>query len=373
LTPGKTLNVTILTRYTLKQIWIPATIAAIVISFVVMLGSIGQELGTLMKELPIAHITVMDISLISIYTLPTLAEFVFPITFLLGIMLTFGRMAQFSELTAAKAAGIPLRRMVLPVVVAGAGVSVACFVVMDRVEPLAYKRLVTLLGSDMPHRITFDVFPTGVMHEFGDWRVYIERREKDRSLHDIIVLTRDGDEVTAYYAETARQFTEQGVPRIEMENVQIVGPGWTNYTERITKTLPTLDSIAFEGEREGMPLTTLLREEKKTRVAYAESGNFNSLKSLVAIRREIGDRLSFPLMCLAVSIVAAPVGARAKRSGRSYTFASGLAIVAAYFILRSSMRYIVPPTLGSAIFITQFPNLVLVVVGLILIWRVDRV
>lgn len=366
---------TILTRYTLRQIWIPALMAAVVISFVVLLGTIGQELGNVMEQLPIAQITMMDISLISIYSLPTLAGFIFPVTFLLGIMLTFGRMAQSSELIAAKAAGIPLRRLVLPVIATGAALSAVTFVVTDRVQPAAYQRLVQLLGSDMPHRITFDVFPTGVMHEFGDWRVLIGRRSPDRTLHDIIVLTTEGDDVTAYYAESARQFGSEGRPWVEMNNVQVVSGSLTSYTERITNPLPVLEPLDLEGEREGWSLGRLLREEARTGEA-ATSGNFNTQKLLAKIRRDIGERLSFPLMCLAVSIVAAPLGARAQRSGRSFTFATGVAIIAVYFILRTVLKDflpdIPPPSLATTILVTQIPNLVLVAAGLVLTWRVDR-
>ncbi len=365
--------VTILTRYTLKQIWIPALMAAVTISFVVLLGTIGQELGNLMEKLPIAQITMVDISLISLYSLPSLAGFIFPVTFLFGIMLTFGRMAQASELIAAKAAGIPLRRMIAPVIVAGAAISGLSFLVTDQVQPAAYQRLTWLLGSDMPLRITFDVFPTGVMHEFGNWRVYIERRKPDKTLENIIVLTTDGDEVTAYYAESARQFSENGVPRIEMRNVQMVSPGMTTYMTRNTMTLPTLQTLRFEGERQGWSLARLLREEAEEREKAKSTGNTHTVELLVKIRRDIGARLSFPLMCLAVSIVAAPIGARAMRSGRSYTFASGVAIVMAYFVLRSALKDFDPPSLGGTILITQVPNMVLVGVGLILTWRVDRV
>jgi lipopolysaccharide export LptBFGC system permease protein LptF len=108
----------------------------------------------------------------------------------------------------------------------------------------------------------------------------------------------------------------------------------------------------------------------------AQSGNLNRIKALSKIRRDIGERLSFPLMCLAVSIVAAPLGARAQRSGRSFTFASGVAIVAIYFVLRTTLKDALPsipaPSLPLVILVTQIPNLILVSVGLLLTWRVDR-
>jgi lipopolysaccharide export LptBFGC system permease protein LptF len=79
------------------------------------------------------------------------------------------------------------------------------------------------------------------------------------------------------------------------------------------------------------------------------------------------------MMCLAVSIVAAPVGARAQRSGRSYTFASGVLIIAGYFVLRSLVKDIYMPNNALAILVAQIPNLVLMAAGAVFIWRVDRI
>lgn len=363
----------ILTRYTLKQIWIPALMAAVVISFVVMLGSIGQEIQFLREQLPVARITVFDISRISFYSLPALTGLIIPVTFLLGIMLTFGRMAQTSELIAAKAAGIPLRRLVLPVVAMGAVVSLACFFLLDRGQPWAYQRLAHLLGSEMPLRVTLDAVPTGVMHEYGDWRVYIGERSPDKTLHNIIVLQDKGSTLRTYYAKSARIFQENGVGRLQMKEVWPIGDDdQTQYSGSFTITLPTLDTLKLEDERQGWTLARMLKEERVLR-DEAKSGNQHIRAALAKLRVDIGERLSFPLMCLAVSIVAAPIGARARRSGRSFTFASGLTIVAAYFVLRALLKDIDHGTLVTAILITQIPNIVLIGTGLFLIWRVDRV
>jgi hypothetical protein len=48
-------------------------------------------------------------------------------------------------------------------------------------------------------------------------------------------------------------------------------------------------------------------------------------------------------------------------------------IVAAYFILRTLLRDLYLPTLGTALLVAQIPNLVLVAFGLVLVWRVDRI
>lgn len=348
--------------------------AAVVISFVVMLGSIGEAIGNLLEELPIARITPLDIARLSVYSLPTMAGFILPVTFLLGIMMTFGRMAQSSELTAAKAAGVPLRRLVLPVVAMGGALSVMCFVILDQGQPWAYRQINHLIGSEMPLRVTLDAAPTGVMHQYGDWRVYIERRTPDRTLHNVIVLQDQQDGVQAFYARSARVFRQAGVSRLEMEDVRrIEDDTVTTRVNSLTLTLPRLDSFARAESAEGWPFRRMLAEEQRLIAEYQQTNNFRISQSIYTLRTKIGDRFAFPLMCLAVSVVAAPVGARAQRSGRSYTFASGVLIIAGYFVLRSLVKDIYMPTNALAILVAQVPNLVLMAAGAVFIWRVDRI
>ncbi len=377
---------TLLTRYTLRQIWIPALMAAVVISFVVLLGTIGEEVQNLLEKLPVAQLTVLDISRISLYSLPSLAGLIVPVTFLLGIMMAFGRMAQTSELTAAKAAGIPLRRLVLPIVAAGAAVSAASFFLLDQGQPWAFQRLSHLIGSEMPLRVTLDAVPTGVMHEYGEWRVYIGSRDADKTLHNVIVLQERGQNIHAHYAKSARVINENGVGRLEMKDVWPIQENqMTVNVESSRITLPRLQTFEREGQRQGWTLSRLLHEEGVLRET-AKEGNKVIKVELAKVRGEIGDRLAFPLMCLAVSVVAAPIGARARRSGRSYTFSSGLIIVVAYFVLRAMLNGSLGtvaeaaimkggslPSLNTVILLSQVPNLALIGVGLLFLWRVDRV
>ncbi len=377
---------TLLTRYTLRQIWIPALMAAVVISFVVLLGTIGEEVQNLLEKLPVAQLTVLDISRISLYSLPSLAGLIVPVTFLLGIMMAFGRMAQTSELTAAKAAGIPLRRLVLPIVAAGAAVSAVSFLLLDQGQPWAFQRLSYLIGSEMPLRVTLDTVPTGVMHEYGEWRVYIGSRDADKTLHNVIVLQERGQNIHAHYAKSARVINENGVGRLEMKDVWPIQENqMTVNVESSRITLPRLQTFEREGQRQGWTLARLIHEEGVLRETAKEGNKIIKLE-LAKVRGEIGDRLAFPLMCLAVSVVAAPIGARARRSGRSYTFSSGLIIVVAYFVLRAMLNGALGtvaeaaimkggslPSLNTVMLLSQVPNLALIGVGLLFLWRVDRV
>ena len=96
-------------------------------------------------------------------------------------------------------------------------------------------------------------------------------------------------------------------------------------------------------------------------------------RDLRKLRREMAERTAMPFACLAVCFVAAPLGARAKRSGRSYTFAVGFGVVLLYymFFTMTDAEVLMPVPVVTAL--TWIPNTFFMLTGLVLLWKVDRV
>ncbi len=117
----------------------------------------------------------------------------------------------------------------------------------------------------------------------------------------------------------------------------------------------------------------LLSEERRLGDVYEQTGSLPVAGELHGIRIEIKNRFTFPLMCLAVSLVGAPIGARTQRSGRSYAFAVGLSMICLYFVLRKLVEPAFLASLPLTVAMGQIPNLLLAVTGAVLIGRVDRV
>lgn len=369
----------ILTRHILGQIWTPTLLAAVVTTFVIVAGELQRQLNELFQDVPIAEVTLGDISRIALYVAPVFAGYILPVTFLLGVLLAFGRMAQASEIVAMKAAGIPLKRIVLPVVGAGLLLSGICFWIQDQGQPWAYRRLATLLNSDLPLRARIDLLPTGAMHQYGDWRVFIGSRDGDGTLRDIVVMQpRPGGRAETFYAESARLAREGGAVVLELTNgyyIPETDDGQTRHItfERMTKTVPGLPARGAERERKGIPLTELLAEERALTAEFEATRNQVVRQTLSRYRVEVANRFGFPLMCLAVTVVAAPLGARTQRSGRSYLFAYGLGVILVYFVVRDQVMPESLKPLWETILRGQAANLLLLIAGTVMIWRVDRV
>lgn len=369
----------ILNRYILRQIWTPAFFASIVVIFLMIAGAVQQQLKTLLQELPIAQVTLGDISWISLLAAPTLIGYIVPITFLLGIMLTFGRLSQSNELTAMKAAGIPMHNLIVPVIVAGAGLSVLVFGVQNLAQPWAFTRLMQFVSRDLPLRVTIDALPTGVMHDYGDWRVYLGSRDADGTLHDIVVLQPQEDgQATAFYADEARLTSTAGAMTLTMRNGHYIMPERNGLVPRsvfpeLQINVPSLGAFDPPDDVHGMTLSSLFREQKRLEAEVERTKAEPVIYSLYGMRYELGERFAFPLMCLSLALAATPLAGRAQRGGRSYLFAGALLILGLYFILRTVVQ---PPSLlplSLTLLMAQIPNITLCIIGLALIWKVDRV
>ena len=365
----------LLTRYILGKIWPPALLAAFVISFVVVGGAVRTEMRAISDRIPIGQMAVLDVVRIGLYALPTMVGYIFPITFLMGIMFVFSRLAQNSELTAMKAAGIPLKRIVLPVVALGAVLSGVAFVVADQAQPWAYWRLVRLITTELPLRMTVDALPTGVIHEVGEWRVYLGHRDPDGLLRDIVILQPREEGANAFYAESARLVQKEGVAQLELANGYFIpsDPKQHFRFDSLTHTAPMPKSLKMQSAVSGFTLAQLREEEARLTERFEETEALPVAEDLYDTRMEIKNRLAFPLMCLAMSIVGAPLGARARRTGQSYAFTLGLGLIGLYFVLRKVVELPLLLPLSVTVAMGQVPNMLLCLLGAMLIWRVDRV
>lgn len=365
----------ILDKHITRQIWVPSLLALTVVCVI----AIASEIQDYLSRLPIDQVTFGDISKLSFLLVPTLIVFVVPIMYLLGIMLSFGRLSQYGEIIAMKAAGIPLKRVIFPVIVAGALLSLTCFLIQDRLQPWAVHRINRLM-NDVPLRVTMNVLTPGVMHDFRGWNVYIGSKSPDSSiLYDVDIMQKDPDGITVYSASSAQHVKVGDTSKIVMGQCYIIPPAGKDGQGRtlgrfdeFTMYVPKLPSKELSEKNHAMTLTQLLAKEKVMADQLSESTSARSKNKLRSLRRDIAERTSFPFACLVVTLVAAPLGVRAKRSGRSYSFSVGAAIIIVYYVLQMAMEPTSLHTLPTMLLRAWIPNVVLMTAGFFLIWRVDQ-
>ncbi|MCX5770140.1 MAG: LptF/LptG family permease [Candidatus Hydrogenedentes bacterium] len=368
----------ILSRYVLRQIAVPSLLAVAVVAILGVANEIQEEQRDTI--LPLAQMTMGDLGRLVMYFLPALVGYLIPITYMLGIMLAFGRFSHDNEIVAMKAAGIPIKRIVLPIILVGAVLSGASFWIQDRIHPWAVRRADEFIHGELPLRATLEVLPTGVIQEYGGWRIYIGKKDPaEGTLEKIVILKpEENGGASTYYAESAKISKQNGRNMLELANVHFIQSGEGNdimplRADTTSLPIPQIKTRIPDSGRNAMNLRQLLSNETTLAGQIAQTPSEPAKLELLKVRRDIADRLSLPFACLAVSLAAAPLGARAKRSGRSYTFAVGFSVLLIYYVLQMLVEGHSLQPLWLTVLRLWVPNLLFCLAGLFFLWRVDRV
>ncbi len=126
----------ILSRYVLKQHAVPFVFALSATTAIMLLNQIAKRLGDLVGK-GLSSSVIVEVFVLSI---PLIIALTLPMAVLVAVLYTFSQFAAENEINALKASGIDLRRMVLPLLIAAAGIAGGMVWFNDQVLPASNYR-----------------------------------------------------------------------------------------------------------------------------------------------------------------------------------------------------------------------------------------
>ncbi len=143
----------LLARYYLRQLVAPFCFALAALTSLMLLNQVAKRFGALIgKGLPwtvIAEVFVLSLPFILAMTLP--------MAVLVAVLYTFSHLAADSEVTALRASGVSVPRILFPVLVWGLGMAAINFAFVDQVLPRSNARLRALLIDIGRKKPTFEL------------------------------------------------------------------------------------------------------------------------------------------------------------------------------------------------------------------------
>jgi lipopolysaccharide export system permease protein len=403
-------------------------LAEFLFSFLVSFLFINQLL-VMAEEIFSKKVPFWDVVLFVLYSLPAILALAFPFGALLGALMAVGRFSSDNELLAMRACGLPLRRVLFPLLALGLLLSVVSFGINDYFLPLGNLRL-----ARMYRRILYSN-PSIELEAFSvkPYRnaVLITGAVEGQQIRDLVIIDKNDQGqkrvITAARGRLAEEEGQRGVISIRLEEVfshvrsasdpqryeystaatmiynillRDVSAGFINPTPREMRAVDVWQKIqtlrqAFvvtrmEHAREvdkalmelaaagrylrdsGAPVTPArLEDAQRAWERYrASSRKKVSDRNLQLHQLEFHKKFSIPLSCLIFALFAFPTGMLARRSGRAMGFGLGLLISTLYW----GMLF-VGHTLGIRLQFSPplamwLPNAVILAAGVALLaWR----
>ncbi len=147
------------------------------------------------------------------YAAVSMVPMALPLAILLASLMTFGNFGEKFELTAMKAAGVSLLRVMAPLIVLISGVAVGAFFFQNDILPRAQVKMWTLLFSMRQKSPELEI-PEGVFYDqIPGYNLYVEHKNRDTGmLYDVMIydVSRGGDNATILLADSARMAMTAG-------------------------------------------------------------------------------------------------------------------------------------------------------------------
>ncbi|MEB3196092.1 MAG: LptF/LptG family permease [Candidatus Sericytochromatia bacterium] len=307
------------------------------------------------------------VSKLFLYNLPFLTVLAFPVAFLFATLLAIGRMTKDFEVIAMRSAGISLKRIITPIMLTSLGVCGAAFVLNETVVPYANKQINQTI-QDMTRNLARPPIKENTFFQGTDNRYfYIKEVRSDGQMKDIFIFDK----------------TKDGLPQvIQAERARWVGQVWrlefgTNY--RYDRDGYIENEIAFKTMDIAISLNTselippgLNAQEMSTAQLQ---GQISDLRKTGGATRQIEvqywKKWSLPLASFFAALIAAPLGLIFSRMGGYVGVAFSIILVFIYYVTLQITEALgnfghIPPFFGA-----WTSNLIFLLVGSVLVWRMD--
>ncbi len=361
----------ILDRYIIREIGPSLLLGLGVFTFVLLLNEILRYAQILISQAAsLNHVLGILANL-----LPSVLCVTIPMGVLLGILIALGRMAADSEITALRASGVSLYRMLRPVLVSAAfGWAASSYLIINvlpdsnqAVRRLFFQVLTSKVQTDIRPRVFYDNLFPNLMFLVLDiptgadtWHnVFLADLSSPNSPQ--ITLARQGQLIIDSKKRTVNFYLRSG----ESHKVTYDRPG--DYDKQVfgETVLPVQGGSFFPAEDVNVPRGP---REMGFEQLYKEHQSTNLPVYLV----EIHKKFSIPFACFVFGILGLAFGVQNRREGRSWGFVLSIGLIFIYYVLiklgeEMAIQGRLPPVLAM-----WGVNAVLGIAGLVLLIRNAR-
>src|SRR5262249_38102006 len=176
----------ILDRYIFKEILFPFLIALVALTFVAFLA-FSREIGLLLELIVRQSATTSEIWALSVAILPNVLTFTIPMAVLVGILTGFGRMSSDSEAIAFRACGIPMIRVLGPVLTLGVLTFAANLATTVWIAPRTAARLRDLRYEIIAKQVSLEVKPRVFNETIRNHVLYVQNNARDFNWQGILL------------------------------------------------------------------------------------------------------------------------------------------------------------------------------------------
>jgi lipopolysaccharide export system permease protein len=354
----------ILQRYILRELATTFLMVFLTISLIVFIG-IGIQQYRRLEGLGFLFL-LRSVPFMFCYAV----RYSLPASTLMAAVLVFGRLAAENEITAIRAGGIPLWRVVHPALFLGMAISLAFLLFNDHVAPEAIHRQRTLAKQGLLGTLQ-NPPPVGTSLTFANCRL-LYKRYANGVFEEFSITRREtnGQTETVWAREALFRVEPDRPPRFILQHVNWL----VAQPEVAPHNWPVGQALAYEYPLDIEPL--LHRPRKIYEMSSPHLEAIQRAKGAAGdpkARAERHQRMAWAMGPFVLVLIGAPIGILLRKGSRLAGFGASLPGGTAYFVLATVGQVFATRLNLDPIAVIWFADALFVAVGIALLWRVYRI
>lgn len=356
--------ITTLHRYVGREIIIPFLLGFAVFTFVLLMGRFIK-----LAEMVIAKgVPLSDVMRLVMYMLPSFSIVTIPMSFLLAVLLAFGRLSTDNELTAMKASGVSLYGLLPPVIAFAVLAYLTTTAITVYALPWGNTAFKTLLYNAINTRVNISLKDRVFNDDFPGLVLYVARYDEEKHhISGILIYDeRNSEEAVTIFAKNGLIMTDPDRKslRLRLLHGSVHRPrGKDGY--QLTHFESYDLSVSFNQDYKIVPtineLDMTFAELKK---AMATPGN--DAKTTRDLFLEFHRRLALPFACFVFALIGIPLGLQNRRAGKSSGFSICIVLLLLYYIVLTAGKTLGQKGVISPAISMWLPNILFIGLGLYL-------
>jgi lipopolysaccharide export system permease protein len=359
----------ILRDYFLKEFTAPLVLAIIALSFVFTLGYLVQIAYLVINK----GVDIFSVTKLFILRIPAIMIYILPISTLVAILLSMGRLSSDNEIVTIRASGVNLISLVTPLLTLGLLLSMLMVIVNDRIIPYAHfasRKTLIEVGMQNPAAA---LEPGVFINSFDKYIVFIYAIEGNKLSNVRIYEPQGEDKPTRIIVAKRGEFLalpEKKLVKLKLMDGTADEPDPNNPRSFYKLNFKTYfmnlnfanarDKDSIEKKPKDMTISELRQQIEKLK---KENIDFTPMIA------EINEKISLAFSSFVFILLGLPLAVITRRREKSINFGIAFLIIGTYYLMllgleALSMQGFLDPTLAL-----WFPNILFGSIGLYLTYR----
>ncbi len=319
----------LLFRHSIREAAAHGLIGVLVFTFVLFIPHLVRLMELVVRQSAPLRDTVVLIAC----TLPGVLTFSLPMSVLVGVLISLGRMSSDGELVALRATGTSVRRLLNPVMIFGMAGAVLTLAMTIWLGPAAARKFSELEAEFRASQAGYEIQPRVFEERFPNFVLYLQDVERGGTHWKGIFLADASAHIPSRVtlAEQALVVNEAVTGRFQLH---LTGGAtheyWEREPERYQISTFNISDLAIS-----VPggVTTGPRVRHLPEFGLEELWQMRRGAAWRAASVELYRRFAFPVACMVFALIALPLGAHAHKGGRALGFVLTLLLISIYYLI----------------------------------------